>query len=161
VAYLRGTAPFASAVMVKMASTEICERSAFGEAVVVKASVQERERRAVRTPGRHFAQPGPCLRVIALQSLKIAGASYGREKTKVAPVACFRDRHTCLTAPYAVALLPSACASKFSVMRCTRGSGPCGRTPCDQGNMWPGGEDRPCAHQIVDALNTKFLRGPG
>jgi hypothetical protein len=34
----------------------------------------------------------------------------------------------------------------------TRASGPCGRTPWDQGRMWPGGEDSPCAHQIVDAL---------
>src|SRR4051812_22159700 len=54
----------------------------------------------------------------------------------------------------------SARVSRFAVIRCTRGSGPCGRLQCDQGSMWPGGEPRACDQKIVEALKTKFPFGP-
>ena len=44
---------------------------------------------------------------------------------------------------------------------CTRSSGPWGRDQCDQGSVWPGGDDRPWAQKIVEALKTKFPLGPG
>src|SRR6185437_115988 len=51
--------------------------------------------------------------------------------------------------------------NRLWVIFCTRSSGPCGRDQCDQGSVWPGGEERPCAQKIVEALNTKLPFGPG
>lgn len=56
---------------------------------------------------------------------------------------------------------PTARSRRLVVMRWTRSSGPWGRLQCDQGSMCPGGEDRPCAHQMVAPLKTKFPWGPG
>ena len=39
--------------------------------------------------------------------------------------------------------------------------GPMRRDQCDQGSVCPGGDDRPWAQKIVEALNTKFPFGPG
>ena len=72
----------------------------------------------------------------------------GRRPTRSSPAP--PDRHP-----------PIARRRRFSVMRCTRGSGPAGRAQCDHGGMWPGGDARPCAQKIVAALKTKLFFGPG
>src|SRR5258708_7556797 len=64
-------------------------------------------------------------------------------------------------APVSGHQLFKALSSGFDVIRCTRSSGPCGRTKCDHGTMCPGGDASPWAHQIVAALNTKFFLAPG
>jgi hypothetical protein len=51
--------------------------------------------------------------------------------------------------------------SRLCVIFCTRSSGPWGRDQWDQGSVCPGGEERPCAQKMVEALKTKFPLGPG
>ena len=58
-------------------------------------------------------------------------------------------------------LPPIARRNKLCVIVFTRSSGPWGRDQCDQGSVWPGGEDRAWAQKIVEALNTKLPLGPG
>jgi hypothetical protein len=55
----------------------------------------------------------------------------------------------------------SALPNRLCVIRWMRSSGPCGRLQWDHGSICPGGEERPCAHQMVEALKTKFPFGPG
>src|SRR5262249_22799263 len=51
--------------------------------------------------------------------------------------------------------------SRLWVILRTRSSGPWGRDRRDQGRAWRGGDERPCAQKIVEALKTKFPFGPG
>ena len=46
---------------------------------------------------------------------------------------------------------------RLSVICWTHPPAPCGRTACDYRNMCPGGEAKPCVHQIVEALKTKLF----
>jgi hypothetical protein len=67
----------------------------------------------------------------------------------------------CVSVRESYCLAPIARRSKLCVIVWARSSGPWGRDQCDQGSVWPGGEDNACAQKIVDALNTKFPLGPG
>ena len=50
---------------------------------------------------------------------------------------------------------------KLAVIRCTRGSGPCGLPKCECGASTPGGALSPIAQKIVEALKTQLPLGPG
>ena len=112
--------------------SKILLRNRFGEGLLLNRRVLvERENVAMSRPSGpthaevHTDASHPAM--LKMASTEICSARCPRLRrseylpwnlgNRSGPLACFRDRHTCLTAAYAVALLPSACASRFCVIR--------------------------------------------
>ena len=130
--FLTLLSPFHWPAMLRVFSQRYYLPNRFGEELLLNSRVSvERESVAMSRPsGRTHAEvhiDALQLAMLKMASTEICSAHCPRlRRSEYLPwnlgnrsgsLACFRDRHTCLTTAYAVALLPSACASRFRVIR--------------------------------------------